>query len=215
MTDHYDALETRSPAEREADLFSRLPDVLRKAVAAPAYAERLKGIDPAGITSRAALAGLPVLRKADLPAYARLATPPKLANIQCLKPQDCFVFSMASANLFRFDFAGNSTLSSIPTLCSFSLACSPGLVKARTLINFKSASAFLRIFGKICFAVFTCINHLIVRSIASSIRSERAILISTKSGSKIAMNLAGPSNWSFGSKVERSAAIAGPHGVVS
>src|SRR5205807_6076380 len=55
MTDHYDALETRDPAAREADLFARLPDVLRKAMAAPAYAERLKGTDPAEVTSRAAL----------------------------------------------------------------------------------------------------------------------------------------------------------------
>jgi phenylacetate-CoA ligase len=75
MTDHYDALETRAPAEREADLFSRLPGLLRKAMAAPAYAERLKGIDPAEITSRAALARLPVLRKADLPALHK-ASPP-------------------------------------------------------------------------------------------------------------------------------------------
>jgi phenylacetate-CoA ligase len=75
VSDHYDTLETRLPREREAELFSRLPDVLRKAMAAPAYAERLKGIDPAGITSRTALAGLPVLRKADLPALHK-ATPP-------------------------------------------------------------------------------------------------------------------------------------------
>jgi len=75
MTEHYDALETREPATREADLFSRLPDVLRKAMAAPAYAERLQGIDPADITSRAALARLPVLRKSDLPALHR-ASPP-------------------------------------------------------------------------------------------------------------------------------------------
>jgi phenylacetate-CoA ligase len=75
VSDHYDTLETREPAQREADLFSRLPDVLRKAMAAPAYAERLKAIDPAGITSRTALAGLPVLRKADLPALHK-ATPP-------------------------------------------------------------------------------------------------------------------------------------------
>src|SRR3954463_3254109 len=68
MTDHYDALETREPAMREAELFARLPDVLRRAMAAPAYAERLKGIDPGSITSRAALAHLPVLRKSDLPA---------------------------------------------------------------------------------------------------------------------------------------------------
>src|SRR5712664_2675084 len=75
MTDHYDALETRAPAMREAKLFSRLPDVLRKAMAAPAYAERFQGIDPAGVTSRAALARLPVLRKADLPALHK-ASPP-------------------------------------------------------------------------------------------------------------------------------------------
>src|SRR5712672_1070801 len=75
MTEHYDALETRAPAMREAELFSRLPDVLRKAMAAPAYAERLRSIDPAGLTSRAALARLPVLRKADLPALQK-ASPP-------------------------------------------------------------------------------------------------------------------------------------------
>jgi phenylacetate-CoA ligase len=75
MTAHYDALETREPAEREAELFARLPGVLRKAMAAPAYAERLKGIDPSDITSRAALARLPVLRKSDLPAMHK-ASPP-------------------------------------------------------------------------------------------------------------------------------------------
>jgi phenylacetate-CoA ligase len=75
MTDHYDALETRAPAMREAELFSRLPDVLRKAMAASAYAERFEGIDPAGVTSRAGLARLPVLRKADLPALHK-ASPP-------------------------------------------------------------------------------------------------------------------------------------------
>ena len=75
MTDHYDALETRDPVSREADLFGRLPDLLRKAMVAPAYAERLKGIDPASITSRAALARLPVLRKSELPALHK-AVPP-------------------------------------------------------------------------------------------------------------------------------------------
>src|SRR5258708_4814653 len=75
MTDHYDALETREPAMREAALFARLPDVLRGAMAAPPYAERLKGVDPAGATSRAALAHLPVLRKSDLPALHK-AVPP-------------------------------------------------------------------------------------------------------------------------------------------
>jgi phenylacetate-CoA ligase len=75
MSDYYDARETRPPAEREAELFSRLPGVLRSAMLAPAYAERLRGVDPAAITSRAALADLPVLRKADLPALHKAAPP--------------------------------------------------------------------------------------------------------------------------------------------
>jgi phenylacetate-CoA ligase len=75
MTEHYDTLETRKPAEREAELFARLPDVLRRAMAAPAYAERLAGIDPSEITSRAALARLPLLRKSDLPALHKSALP--------------------------------------------------------------------------------------------------------------------------------------------
>ncbi|MGY4178306.1 phenylacetate-CoA ligase [Bradyrhizobium sp. USDA 4518] len=75
MTDHYDALETRDPAEREAALFARLPEVLRKAMAAPAYANLLRGTDPASFTSREALAGLPVLRKSELPALHKAAPP--------------------------------------------------------------------------------------------------------------------------------------------
>src|SRR3954451_15662541 len=75
MTEHYDALETRRPADREADLFARLPGVLNSAMAAPAYASLLRGTDPAGVTSRAALAGLPVLRKANLPALHKAAPP--------------------------------------------------------------------------------------------------------------------------------------------
>lgn len=75
MTAHYDALETREPAAREAELFARLPGVLRSAISAPAYAERLKGIDPASVTSRAALAGLPVLRKSELPALHKASQP--------------------------------------------------------------------------------------------------------------------------------------------
>jgi phenylacetate-CoA ligase len=75
MTAHYDALETREPAAREAELFARLPGVLRSAMSAPAYAERLKGIDPASVTSRTALAGLPVLRKSELPALHKASQP--------------------------------------------------------------------------------------------------------------------------------------------
>ncbi|BBO11218.1 phenylacetate--CoA ligase family protein [Bradyrhizobium sp. TM102] len=75
MTAHYDARETREQAAREADLFSRLPEVLRAAMAAPAYAERLRGLDPAAVTSREVLAGLPVLRKSELPALHKASAP--------------------------------------------------------------------------------------------------------------------------------------------
>ena len=75
MSDHYDARETRNPAAREADLFARLPAVLVKALGAPAYAERLQGIEPASIGNREALARLPVLRKSELPALHKAAPP--------------------------------------------------------------------------------------------------------------------------------------------
>jgi phenylacetate-CoA ligase len=75
LAEHYDALETRDPAEREASLFARLPEILKAAIRSPAYAERLEGIDPAGITSREALARLPVLRKAELPGLQKTALP--------------------------------------------------------------------------------------------------------------------------------------------
>lgn len=75
MTAHYDALETRDPAAREADLFARLPKILERAMAAPAYAKRMKGLDPGTVTSRAALAELPVLRKSELPALHKGAAP--------------------------------------------------------------------------------------------------------------------------------------------
>ena len=62
-----DALETRAPAEREAALLAALPAQIAHARAAsPAFAEILADIDPATITSRAALAALPVTRKSEL-----------------------------------------------------------------------------------------------------------------------------------------------------
>jgi phenylacetate-CoA ligase len=75
MSEPYDDLETRPPEAREADLFARLPAVLAAALKTPAYAERLAGIDPAAITDRKALASLPTLRKAELPALHKAAPP--------------------------------------------------------------------------------------------------------------------------------------------
>jgi phenylacetate-CoA ligase len=75
MADAFDRLETRAPEEREADLLARLPGVLKAAMRAPAYAERFAGVDPAAVTTRQALARLPVLRKSDLPSLQKGALP--------------------------------------------------------------------------------------------------------------------------------------------
>jgi phenylacetate-CoA ligase len=63
----FDDLETRAPASREADLLRRLPGLVAHAqTAAPAFGKLLAGVDAASITSRAALARLPVTRKSEL-----------------------------------------------------------------------------------------------------------------------------------------------------
>ena len=75
MTEHFDSLETRDPAERERDLMSRLPEFIARAAGAPGWAEQLGGVEPESITSRAALARLAVLRKSEL-AQRQRARPP-------------------------------------------------------------------------------------------------------------------------------------------
>ena len=80
MTSFYDSLETRPAAEREAALLTALPGQIAHArTASPAFAEILAGVDAASITSRAALASLPVTRKHEL-----------LARQQALRAQNVF-----------------------------------------------------------------------------------------------------------------------------
>ncbi|MEO9528009.1 AMP-binding protein [Roseibium sp.] len=63
----FDARERLDPAEREQQLFARLPELIGHAVTrAPGWAAHLAGHDPAVVTDRRALAALPVLRKSDL-----------------------------------------------------------------------------------------------------------------------------------------------------
>jgi phenylacetate-CoA ligase len=64
MSDHYDALECRAPELREAALLAALPAHIAHAKAnAPAFAQSLAQFEAAGISSREALARLPVIRK--------------------------------------------------------------------------------------------------------------------------------------------------------
>jgi phenylacetate-CoA ligase len=66
MSEHYDALETRDPALREAALLAALPAQVAAAQATAAFGEILHGIDAAAVDSRDALARLPVTRKPEL-----------------------------------------------------------------------------------------------------------------------------------------------------
>ncbi|WP_333705169.1 phenylacetate--CoA ligase family protein [Ottowia beijingensis] len=67
MSEFFDALETRDPAEREAALMAALPRQIAHAqVHSAALGEILAGVDAAAVTSRAALARLPVTRKSEL-----------------------------------------------------------------------------------------------------------------------------------------------------
>jgi phenylacetate-CoA ligase len=75
MTTYFDDLETRSPEARAAGLAECLPAQIRAARSLPGYAESLAQVDPEAIDSAAALAALPVLRKAALGA-AQQARPP-------------------------------------------------------------------------------------------------------------------------------------------
>jgi phenylacetate-CoA ligase len=73
---HFDHLETRDPEQRELAQFNLLPDLIRMAMSsAPGWAAHLKGVEAAAVTSRQALAKLPILRKVAL-TDLQLKTPP-------------------------------------------------------------------------------------------------------------------------------------------
>ena len=67
MSERFDDTETIAPETREQELFDRLATHLEQSVKnVPGLANWLKGVEPTAIRDRKALAGLPVLRKADL-----------------------------------------------------------------------------------------------------------------------------------------------------
>jgi phenylacetate-CoA ligase len=67
MREHFDALETRDPSEREREQLAALRRQIAHAKArSPAFARSLRAVDPDAVTTREALARLPVIRKSDL-----------------------------------------------------------------------------------------------------------------------------------------------------
>src|SRR5262249_38896353 len=83
-SDHFEQPETRDPEQRALAQFNLLPDLIRRAMAeSPARARRLKRVEAGAVTSRQAMAALPVLRKTSLkdlqgrrPPYGGFATAP-------------------------------------------------------------------------------------------------------------------------------------------
>ena len=71
MPEHYNSMETRDPAVREREQLARLSEIVARAMTAPGWAKYLSGVNPKAVTSRAALASLPVLRKSDISALQK------------------------------------------------------------------------------------------------------------------------------------------------
>lgn len=98
MNDMLDTLEARDPGQRERDLMTRLPQLVARAQQAPGWARILDGVQAAGISSRSALAQLPVTRKSDLkelqqqhaPFGGLCATPARQLKRQFMSPGPIF-----------------------------------------------------------------------------------------------------------------------------
>ncbi len=98
MSEHYNSFETRTPVLRETEELAVLPKIVAHAMGAPGWASHLKGVDPKFVTSRAALAKLPVLHKSDIaalqkenPPFGGLnVTPPNKARRLLMSPGPIF-----------------------------------------------------------------------------------------------------------------------------
>jgi phenylacetate-CoA ligase len=66
MTDFHDALESRDPQVREKELLAALPALIQRAQTTAGWSSILAGVNAADISSREALARLPVTRKSEL-----------------------------------------------------------------------------------------------------------------------------------------------------
>lgn len=99
MTDHFDALETQDASAREQALLRRLPDAIRHAMSTPGWSRQLAGVDPAKVSSRSALAALPVLRKSEL--LARQQEQPPFGGFSAIPPGKARRLLMSPGPIFE------------------------------------------------------------------------------------------------------------------
>jgi len=73
---YFDRQEVRDALERERSIFHALPGLIRHAIDnAPFFREQLAGIEPDSVTSRAALARIPMVRRRDLASRQSIQLP--------------------------------------------------------------------------------------------------------------------------------------------
>ncbi len=93
MSDYFDSLETRAPAERETEQFAALKRQVDYAKRnAPAYADSLSKIDPETLGDAGAFSQLPITRKSDLISRQKANRP--FGGLTALKSGDLrYVFA--------------------------------------------------------------------------------------------------------------------------
>ena len=100
-SDFYDELETREPADREAQLMQALSDQVANAKDNTGwYGGTLADVDPAEVNSRAALARLPVTRKHDL--IKLQAERPPFAGMNVLEPGEAAMLFTSPGPIYEF-----------------------------------------------------------------------------------------------------------------
>jgi Coenzyme F390 synthetase len=100
MSDHFDALETRDPAQRDVSS-SRGSRRDCQCAARPGWAAHLAGVDPRKVSGRAALAKLPLLRKSDLPTL-QSASPP-FGGFNVISPREAKRLMVSPGPIFELE----------------------------------------------------------------------------------------------------------------
>jgi phenylacetate-CoA ligase len=114
MSDYFDALETRDPQVREREQLTQLPELISRAKGAPGWAKLLADVDAAAVTSRAALAKLPLLRKSDLIALQK-ANPP-FGGFNTTSPRKLRRLMMSPGPIFEPEGGGTDWWGAAPAL---------------------------------------------------------------------------------------------------
>ena len=116
MNEFYDELETRAPDTREREQFSALADLIARAISAPGWRAQLAGVDAKSVTSRAALAQLPILRKSDL--KERQSAHPPLGGFAVTAPGKLKRLLMSPGPIFEPQGHGRDFWNSARALCA-------------------------------------------------------------------------------------------------